>query len=300
MVANSAGNNPNLNEKVVFQYRTLRMFIGLIAFGIPFVCWGAVIVVQGEWFIPSSISVTYHLGARDFFVGMLAVVGTFLLAYNGHKSPKIRILGRSHSIERYLSFTAGLCAACVALFPTSVDLPWINREKLSLVHFPTIKIENVKKLFQCAAENEPQSCNLSPVSFAPDLHITCAAVLFIVLILFCINFYWRTCKKLKGLARSVKPAELACIPKIKLRRNLYLVTGAIIVVSGAVALFLELVSENGSDVSMMIVEIGCLLGFGLSWIVSGVPWLRGNGAIEQEITASMDTEVVELSPNDAV
>ena len=281
--------NPNLDESVVFKYRTLRMFIGLIAFSIPFVCWGAVILSQGKSVVPSSISVTYHLGARDFFVGMLAVVGTFLLAYNGHKSPKINLFGKFYSIERYLSVIAGFCAAGVALFPTSVDLNWVNAETLRLVHFPTLNLEDLASTVNYIHCDRVNDCNLSRISLAPSLHFSFAVILFVVLISFCLFFYARTRKKLRYLSRFTDSDNLAIILKIKVRQRLYLLSGGVMVASGVIAIFLGFVSEY-VHLRMMVVEVGCLLGFGLSWTVSGLPWLRGSSDKEKSVTDTIDSD----------
>jgi len=62
----------------VFDYRTLRLLIGLIAFSLPLV-----VELLATATIP-SISASYYTEARDAFVGMLFIVGAFLWAYNGH------------------------------------------------------------------------------------------------------------------------------------------------------------------------------------------------------------------------
>ncbi len=89
----------------VFDYRTLRLLIGLIAFALPF-------VADMLATIPiASISGSYYTDARDAFVGMLFVVGAFLWAYNGH-TPK----------QRRASKIASIAAICIALFPTACEL----------------------------------------------------------------------------------------------------------------------------------------------------------------------------------
>lgn len=88
----------------VFDYRTLRLLIGAIAFTLPFlVTW-----IADESL--TSISASYYTGARDFFVGWMFVIGALMLAYNGHR-PR----------ESVASKIAGLAAVIVALFPTACD-----------------------------------------------------------------------------------------------------------------------------------------------------------------------------------
>ena len=93
------------NRGTVFDYRALRLLMGLIALALPFV----VLLLSARPL--SSISASYYTDARDAFVGMLFVVSAFLWAYNGHSSKEAR-----------LSKVASLAAIFVAIFPTSCDL----------------------------------------------------------------------------------------------------------------------------------------------------------------------------------
>lgn len=100
----------------IFDYRTLRLFIGAIAFTLPFlVTWIADRSL-------SSISASYHTGARDFFVGWMFVIGALMFAYNGHSKPQM-----------WAAKIAGLAAVCVALFPTACDTCKADRN--ASVHF---------------------------------------------------------------------------------------------------------------------------------------------------------------------
>lgn len=87
----------------VFDHKTLRLLLGIIAFTLPFlVTWVARAPL-------ASISASYFTEARDWFVGMLFIVGALMLAYNGHTTR-----------EALASKAAGFCAFLVALFPTLV------------------------------------------------------------------------------------------------------------------------------------------------------------------------------------
>ena len=92
------------NRSVVFDYRALRLLMGLIALALPFV------VTALSTTDLSSISASYYTEARDAFVGMLFVVSAFLWAYNGHAPA-----------EGNASKIASLAAILVALFPTACD-----------------------------------------------------------------------------------------------------------------------------------------------------------------------------------
>ena len=100
----------------IFDYRTLRVLIGAIAFTLPFlVTWIADKSL-------SSISASYHTGARDFFVGWMFVIGALMFAYNGHSKPQM-----------WAAKIAALAAVCAALFPTACDTCEVDRN--ATVHF---------------------------------------------------------------------------------------------------------------------------------------------------------------------
>ena len=86
----------------IFDYKALRLTVGLVAFAIPFL---VSVVSKTEL---ASISASYHTEARDYFVGLLFVVGALMLAYNGHTTR-----------EALASKVAAVSAFVVALFPTA-------------------------------------------------------------------------------------------------------------------------------------------------------------------------------------
>ncbi|MEM7289183.1 MAG: hypothetical protein AAF412_02230 [Pseudomonadota bacterium] len=98
------------NRIPVFDYRTLRLLIGIIAFALPFTVLllaGDLVGDDGEKTGLGSISAGYHTDAHDAFVGMLFIVGAFLLAYRGHDI-----------YQSAWSKVAAMCAWIVAIFPT--------------------------------------------------------------------------------------------------------------------------------------------------------------------------------------
>ena len=86
----------------VFDYRALRLLMGLIALSIPFI---TRIVSGGSLY---SISSSYYTPARDIFTGLMFVMGTLFWAYNGH-SPHEKLASKIAA--------GGLIVA--ALFPTA-------------------------------------------------------------------------------------------------------------------------------------------------------------------------------------
>ena len=95
---------PDNDSSMVFNYRTLRLIVGIIAFALPF----TVSLVSSSSL--TSISASYYTEARDAFVGMLFVVGAFLFAYNGHSV-----------YQAWASKVAAVAAIFVAICPTSCD-----------------------------------------------------------------------------------------------------------------------------------------------------------------------------------
>lgn len=97
--------NTNRNRSAVFDYRALRLLMGIIALSLPWL----VDLLTGSVELGSiSASYWYH-DARDVFVGSLFAVSAFLFAYNGHDL--------SQSI---VSKVASLAALLVAIFPTAM------------------------------------------------------------------------------------------------------------------------------------------------------------------------------------
>jgi hypothetical protein len=90
------------NTSPVFDYRALRLLMGIIAFALPF----TVSLISTDP-LP-SISASYYTEARDTFVGMLFIVASFLWAYKGHTSTQARA-----------SKVASLAAVFVVVFPTT-------------------------------------------------------------------------------------------------------------------------------------------------------------------------------------
>ena len=116
--------------KKVFDYRALRLLMGLIAFTFPF-------IVSLISLTPlTSISASYHTEARDVFVGMLFIVASFLWAYNGHTLEQARA-----------SKIASLTATIVALFPTSCEQ--CEADPISTIHYIAAAILFVVLAYFC-------------------------------------------------------------------------------------------------------------------------------------------------------
>src|SRR5258706_1086653 len=121
------------NNNLVFDYHTIRLLIGLIALSFPWV------VSIRAYRITPSISWSYYTDARDLFVGLLFVIGAFLISYKGHKlvlhkndvgifwnwvskfwkgAINFRIRERKHE-ESLVGLTGGIAAWVTAMYPTA-------------------------------------------------------------------------------------------------------------------------------------------------------------------------------------
>lgn len=98
-----AGTHDSSSRNRTFDYVTLRLLMGLIAFAIPILVTYLAYPIALE-----SISAAYHTDAQDAFVGMLFIVGAFLIAYRGHEPE-----------QGLVSKLGAVAAALVAIFPTS-------------------------------------------------------------------------------------------------------------------------------------------------------------------------------------
>lgn len=137
-------------ENLVFDYHTIRGLIGLIAMLFPWV----VIFRAGK--ITDSISWSYHTDARDLFVGLLFVIGAFLISYKGRKpdlhkndigifwkwmskfwkgAVNFRIWERKHE-EDLVGWVGGIAAWVTATYPTArcigKDCPY---DSISCIHY---------------------------------------------------------------------------------------------------------------------------------------------------------------------
>ena len=90
------------DSNTVFDYRALRLLMGLIAFSLPF----ATNLISSTQ-LP-SISASIHTEAHDVFICLLCIISTLLFAYNGHSVK-----------EKLASKAASIATLIVVIFPTS-------------------------------------------------------------------------------------------------------------------------------------------------------------------------------------
>ena len=210
--------------------------------------------------IPTSISVTYHFGARDIFVGSLMVVAFFLAAYNGRKLPT-----DEYHWESLAAKLAGFCAAMVALFPTSCSESWLPvQQHFSVCEYP-----------------------LNPA--VPVLHTLAAVILIILLVFFCWRFYQRTDNKLQQLDQFKQSGVLKGTEQEKnclvRRRSAYALCAAIMVITSVIGVILDRVLGDNNQ-AIFWVEGICLWAFGFSWLIAGklFPGLHLSEDTERQMT----------------
>ena len=248
-------------SQLAFNYKTIRTFVGVIAISMPIITTALFMINMPESelisYIPTSISATYHFGARDVFVGLLFFVGSFLLAYNGHM-----LNNGEKTTEFFAAKLASICAFCVALFPTKINVLWAVERGYKLDERLCGKTPTLDTLLSKEGSKDA-ICNVSSLEWAPFVHNITAITLIIVLAYFCCRFYSRVNRKLK-----IRGLSDATINKLKKRRLIYFYCGLTMLISAVVGI---LYSEYGPEGNTAIfwVEFFCLISFGVSWLVAG-------------------------------
>lgn len=99
------------NNKSMLSYFALRQLIGAIGLLLPFILvLGSLLLSKNCNIIQPSISHYYYTIMHVVFVGLLCLLGCFLITYNNN-----------WKLENRVSTCAGIFAIGVATFPTNVD-----------------------------------------------------------------------------------------------------------------------------------------------------------------------------------
>lgn len=111
----------NNNHYLTYSYLTLRKAVGWIGILLPFILMTGNIIIFREAAIRGSISLYYHSGMRDVFVGGICAIALFMFFYRGYDK-----------WDRWASNLTGFFAVCVAFFPTTEygPLDWTGK-----IHF---------------------------------------------------------------------------------------------------------------------------------------------------------------------
>jgi hypothetical protein len=108
-----------LGGSVLEPYPEYRMAIGVLGVTLP----PLLVIGNAGWGLQNSISAYYYTPGRDWFVGILWVIGVFLFFYRYTPQQAGRAKSnmpqiQSGSADTFLGKIAGIAAVLVALFPT--------------------------------------------------------------------------------------------------------------------------------------------------------------------------------------
>jgi len=213
---------------LIMSYLLMRVLIGVIAVLLPFA------LILANWIIghgvQSSVSGYYYTPMRNIFVGSLCAIGVFLISYDGYDLA-----------DRTITDVAGLCAICIACFPTTP------------AHQPTAR-----------------------QALIGDLHLTFACTAFVLLSVMAFRFakrqptppgltWWRRVEYAFGFTGPGDSQALAW------ERAVYRVSGGMILT--CVILIYPL--STAAAHSLLVLETIMLVAFGLSWFVKGRKILSG-------------------------
>jgi heme A synthase len=157
--SNTTGNSPN-DESAVMSYFLLRQLIGIIGILLPFILIGGASLLSNCNEFQPSISHYYYSIMHIVFVGLLCLMGGFLITYRG----KI-------NFENIISNIAGFCAICVAIFPTNFN------------GFRGVGGNNCQFICLTTANND-----MVP-AYIGKIHFGFAAVLFVCFVFFCMVIF---------------------------------------------------------------------------------------------------------------
>jgi hypothetical protein len=202
---------------LVFDYHTLRLYVGVLAFLLPWV------VTYLAHVIPPSISGSYYTAARNFFVGSMCVIGILLIAYKGHK-PVLAV----RDVSWFWQWVGGAL--------NGISQPW--RGKMDFRVLGRKNEENLVStlggLGTIAAALSPTAEKFGEESLASTIHAIGGSLLFAAVAYFCLVAFVRAVNlKLRipdGIfpflshMKSLQPAN----PKKVMRGSIYVVCGVII------------------------------------------------------------------------
>jgi hypothetical protein len=105
----------------IHSYLSLRKAVGWIGILLPFVLILGNCVIFGGDKVLHNLSVYYHTGMRDIFVGAICAIALFLFFYKGY-----------NRLDNIAADLAGFSALGIAFFPTVKEGPW---DWVAMVHF---------------------------------------------------------------------------------------------------------------------------------------------------------------------
>jgi len=236
----------NPSENLVFDIHTIRLLIGVIALSFPLVVY---LFAPG---ITPSISWSYHTHARDLFVGLLFVIGAFLVSYKGHQ-PTLQ----AQSIGKFWN--------------------WVSRFWNGAIKFRIWEKKNEEDLVSLIGGLGAWGTALCPTAFEVKcrptdvtsiIHSIAAAILFSTIVYFCLGAFMSQAKKKRDKAEKDGLLEKRGTDPWTLRIVFYTFCGwgiAVIMVGSIV-----LVRTGSCETSNILFwsEAAALELFGIGWLVA--------------------------------
>lgn len=236
------------NPNTVISYLQLRQLIGVLGISLPFVLVIGSKLLADCSEIQPSISHYYYSIMHILFVGVLCVLGGFLVTYRGKSA-----------FENRVSNIAGAFAFCVAIFPTD---------------------------FVGFKEPYKGACNFIGISFAKQLpeyvnyiHFGSAALLFTCFSIFCMKIFQESDE---GVYDTKKKRR----NRIYMTCGI-LIAISIASIAG-IALYDRIAKVNFFPYNVIVFETTALLPFGFSWLLKGsLNWPRSGNRVVRKIISPL-------------
>ena len=233
------------NEEII-SYQKLRLFIGIIGLALPvLLVLGCFVLGAGNFSWQHSISHYYYSKMHIVFVGLLGLLGGFLITYKG------KVKGESIAAN-----IAGWSAFGIATFPTTYE--GFKADATSANQYLSL-LNEVKPLWG-------------------DFHFGSATLLFICFILFCCKYFqkadevYTTDIEIKKFGRR-KKLYMACGIGI-----------AISIAMIALFNFVIHINRGLFFYTTFIFETTALWCFGIAWLIKGSKALKKIPVIKSMIS----------------
>lgn len=232
------------NSSTVISYLLLRQSIGWMGILLPFVLVLGAKLFDGCSQLQPSISHYYYSIMHIVFVGVLCVLGGFLVTYRGKSR-----------FENRVSNFAGAFAFCVAIFPTFFS--------------------GFKEPYEGAC----QFISVNDQKPLPDiigyLHFGSATLLFTCFEIFCMKIF-------QDPDVGVIDAKKKRRNKIYFSCGIAIIISVVSI--AAIALYDTITKRNNFPYNVIIFETTALLPFGISWLLKGsLEWPKSKSKIVRKI-----------------
>ena len=240
-----------MNNNYTISYLILRQFIGALGIGLPWLLViGCCLTCAQNCFQP-SISHYYYSNMHIVFVGVLCLLGGFLICYKGNSD-----FENNSNFENTIANIAGFFAILVAAIPTS--------SKGFLGNDAWIQVSNYKCWFV-------------------KMHYASAGLLFVCFAIFCFSIFQQSDSGVLTQASAIK--------KKKLRNLIYKICGWVIVISIICIAVIAAIEHYKckSECSLIpfstfIFETIAVSAFGFSWLLKGsLEWPHSKSAIKRRV-----------------